>query len=243
MSSFFGTLTILCLIAFVVGMVKPKFIMRWASEAKQNRKWVAIITIVGMVVFSGLAANTMTPEENVAQQARQEQQKKDLEAKKQAEADKKAAEEKAAAEKAAAETKQKAADYNTLYNQVMAALQPADDAMQARKDAANARDFVGLINKMAAEKEAIATAKANLNNLSAPSSFDSEDKENFQKGKENLNQAMDQRNAFIVYMARYIQNQSETDLEMAQQSIQKSDAAGLAGCAYIITIGQKYNAN
>ena len=243
MSSFFGTLTILCLIAFVVGMVKPKFIMRWASEAKQNRKWVAIITIVGMVVFSGLAANTMTPEENVAQQARQEQQKKDLEAKKQAEADKKAAEEKAAAEKAAAETKQKAADYNTLYNQVMAALQPADDAMQARKDAANARDFVGLINKMAAEKEAIATAKANLNNLSAPSSFDSEDKENFQKGKENLNQAMDQRNAFIVYMARYIQNQSETDLEMAQQSIQKSDAAVFAGCAYIITIGQKYNAN
>ena len=254
MSSFFGALTTLCLIAFVVGMVKPKFIMRWAPEAKQNRKWVAIITIVGMVVFSGLAANTMTPEEKAAQQARQEQQKKDLEAKKQAEADKKAAEEqaaaekkdaeeKAAAEKAAAETKQKAADYNTLYNQVMAALQPADDAMQARKDVAAAGDFVGMINKMAAEKEAIATAKANLNNLSAPSSFDSEDKENLQKGKESLNQAMDQRDAFIVYMARYIQNQSKTDFEMAQQSIQKSDASMMAGFAYIVTIGQKYNAN
>lgn len=153
------------------------------------------------------------------------------------------AEQQAAEEKAAAETKQKAADYNTLYNQVIAALRPADDAMQARKDAAAAGNLVGLVNKMAAEKEAIATAKANLNNLSAPNSFDSEDRENLQKGKERLNQAMDQRDAFIAYMARYIQNKNKTDLEMAKQLVQESDASMMAGVAYIVTIGQKYNAN
>ena len=254
MSDFFGGLATISLIAFVVGMFKPSLIMRWAPEEKRNRKWVAIITFAGMILFSGLAANTMTPEQKAAQQAKQEQQQKEQEAKKQAEsekkaaeekaaAEKKAAEEKAAAEKAAAATKQKANDYNTLYNQIMTAMKPADDAMQARKDVASAGDFVGMINKMVEEKAAIANAKTNLNNLSAPSSFDSEDMDNFQKGKEHINQALDQRDAFIVYMARYIQNQSKTDFDMAQQSIKQSDASMMAGLAYIVTIGQKYNAN
>lgn len=236
MSNFFGALTTLCLIAFVVGMVKPKFIMQWASESKQNRKWVAIITIVGMVVFSGLANYTMTPEEKVAQQVRQEQQKKDLEAEKQAEADKKVAEEQAVIEK-------KVTDYNVLYNQVLTTFQPLDNATQARQDIAVTGDLVGLVNKMVVEKEAIATAKANLNNLSAPSSFDNEDKENWEKGKEKLNQALDQRDAFIAHMARFIKNHSETDLEMAKQLSQKSDASMMNGLAHIVIIGQKYNAN
>lgn len=247
MSSFFGALTTLCLIAFIVGMVKPKFIMRWASESKQNRKWVAIITIVGMVVFSGLAANTMTPEEKAAQQARQEQQKKDLEAKKQAEADKKAAEEQAKAEKKAAEeqakAEKKAADYNTLYNQVLTVFKPLDDATHARQEAATTGNLVDLVNKLVAEKEAVDTAKTNLNNLSAPSSFDSEDEENWEKGKEELNQALDQRNAFIAHLAHFIRNHSETDLEMAKQSGQKSDTSMMNGLAHIVIIGQKYNAN
>lgn len=107
MSSFFGMLLTVSLIAFVVGMVKPKLIMRWAPEEKQNRKWVALVTIACMVVFSFLAAHTMTPEEKAAQQAKQEQQLQEKEAKKQAEAEKKAAEEKAKAEKEAAEKQAK----------------------------------------------------------------------------------------------------------------------------------------
>lgn len=103
MSSFFGFLLILSLIAFVVGMIKPKLVMRWAPEEKQKRKWVAIVSVVCIVLFSYLASATMTPEEKAAQQAKQEQQLKEKEAKKQAEAEKKAAEEKAKAEKEAAE--------------------------------------------------------------------------------------------------------------------------------------------
>lgn len=196
----------------------------------------------------------MTPEEKAVQQARQEQQLQEKQAKEKAEAEKKAAEEraaaekkaaeeKAAAEKAAAANKQKADDYNALYSQVMSALEPADNAMQERKDVASAGDFVGMINKMVAEKEAIATAKANVSNLSAPASFDSDDKDNVEKAKSSIKQALDQRDAFIVHMARYIQNQSKTDLELAQQSIQKSDASLMAGLAYIVSIGQKYGAN
>lgn len=254
MSGFFGFLCTVCVIAFVVGMFKPGLIMRWGPEEKRNRKWVAIITIIGMIVFSGLAANTMTPEEKAAQQAKQEQRLQEKQAKEKAEAEKKAAEEqaaaekkaaeeKAAAEKAAAANKQRIDDYNLLYSQVMNALEPADNAMQARKDVAAAGDFVGMINKMVAEKEAIATAKVNVNGLSAPASFDSDDKSNLEKAKNSLSQGLDQREAFIVYMARYIQNQSKTDFEMAQQSIQKSDASIMAGLAYIVSIGQKYGAN
>lgn len=242
MSSFFGGLATISLIAFFVGMFKPSLIMRWAPEEKRNRKWVAIVTFAGMVVFSGLAANTMTPEEKAAQQAKQEQQLQEKAAKEQAKADKKAAEEKAAAEQAATANKQKANDYNILYSQVINALAPADNAMQARKDAANAGDFAGMVNRMVEEKEAIANAKANINNLSAPASFDSDDKNNLEKGKQLISTAMDQRDAFIVYMARYIQNQSKTDLEMAQQSIQQSDASMMSGMACIVSIGAKYGA-
>ena len=246
-------LATLSTLAFLVAMVKPKLIMRWGPEEKRNRKWAALVTIAGMVLFTFLASATMTPEEKAAQQAKQEQQLQAQKEKEQAEADKKAAEEQAAAEKkaeeekvaaeqAAAEKKQKAEAYKTVYNQVMAAMKPADEAMQARKDVANAGDFVGMVNKMVEEKQAIANAKADINNISVPNAFDDEDKENFSKGINSLNGSMDQRNDFIVHMARYIQNHSQTDLDMAKQCINKSDSQMMAGLAYIVSIGQKYDA-
>lgn len=101
MSNFFGTLATISLIAFVVGLFKPSLIMRWAPEGKRNRMWMSIVTLACVVAFTGLAANTMTPEEKAAQQAKQEQKLQEKQAKEQAEADKKAAEKKEAEQKEA----------------------------------------------------------------------------------------------------------------------------------------------
>lgn len=81
MSDFFGALATISLIAFIVGMFKPSLVMRWAPEEKRNKKWAAIVTLACMFVFSGLAANTMTPEEKAAQQTKKEQQIQEKQAK------------------------------------------------------------------------------------------------------------------------------------------------------------------
>ncbi|KHM51838.1 zinc-ribbon domain-containing protein [Anaerovibrio lipolyticus DSM 3074] len=199
---------------------------------ERHSKWKVICGVFAVLFLIGV----FMPKDNHSKQATSTNVTQEQEVNKKTDVN--------SAEKKAAEgKKQTAADYKILYNQVMGALQPADDAMQARKDVAAAGDFVGMINKMAAEKDAIATAKNNLSAISAPASFDSDDRDKLQKGKESIGKALDQRDAFIMYMARYIQNQSQTDFEMAQQSIKLSDAAMMAGLACIVSIGQKYNAN
>lgn len=94
----FGFLVFLCIVAFVVGMIKPSLIMRWAPEGKRNRKWVAVITIAGMIIFTFLAALNQTPEEKAAYQAKQEQKLQEKQKKEQAEAEEKQKKEQAEAE-------------------------------------------------------------------------------------------------------------------------------------------------
>ena len=74
MYSFIGILTVLLLVAFFVGMINPKFIMKWAPEEKRNRKWVIITTLAGLFVFGSLGNIVKPDKEQVTQQASQEQQ-------------------------------------------------------------------------------------------------------------------------------------------------------------------------
>lgn len=261
MSTIFTLLFILSLIAFVVGMIKPGLVMRLAPEEKRNRKWVAIVTLVGAIVFFFLAGITVTPEEKAAHQAKIEQQQQEKALKQQAAAEKKAAEDKAAAEMKAAENKkaeeeraakEKAAaevaalnrkrldDYNALYEQILSTVQPADDAMQARKDAASSGDVVGTVYRMKDERDAIELVKVDLSNISAPESFSLEDKKNFEEGKKLLIQSLDQRDTFIMYSARYIQNQTKENMELAQQFSKQSEASMMSAMGRIVGIGLKY---
>ena len=74
-------LTTLLLLAFIVGMINPKFIMRWAPEDKRNRKWVLIVTFICLFIFGSLGNIVKPNKEKVAQQAKQEQQLQENEVK------------------------------------------------------------------------------------------------------------------------------------------------------------------
>ena len=56
MSTFFGLLVFLCIVALVIGMIRPKLILRWGPEERRNRKTLAVVTIAGMILFTFLAA-------------------------------------------------------------------------------------------------------------------------------------------------------------------------------------------
>lgn len=182
MSTFFGLLVFLCIVALVIGMIRPKLILRWGPEERRNRKTLAVVTIAGMILFTFLAAQTQTPEEKAAYQQRQEQERlekaqkeADNQAKKEAEAAK------AAAEQAAASEQQKK-DIKNFYAQIMSACNGADNAMQKRKDAAQSGDVMGTINAMVAEKDAIGAARSNLQAIPVPDSFNGDDVQNWPKG-------------------------------------------------------------
>lgn len=107
LNTLFALLFVVCLIALIIGIIKPQLVVRWGEEGKRNRKSVLKfygIGVIAMFVLVGVTADdTKKAEETkaVAKPAKAEQ-KKELTAEEKAAAEQAAAE-KAAAEKAAAE--------------------------------------------------------------------------------------------------------------------------------------------
>ncbi|MGE7883745.1 hypothetical protein [Bacillus sp. NPDC094077] len=103
MNTLFALLFFVCLIALIIGIIKPQLVVRWGAEEKRNRKSVlkfyGIGVIAMFILFGVTSEDTKKTEE--AKPAKAEQ-KKELTAEEKAAAEKAAAE-KAAAEKAAAE--------------------------------------------------------------------------------------------------------------------------------------------
>ncbi|MGG2016418.1 hypothetical protein [Bacillus sp. S10(2024)] len=103
MSNLFLLLFLVCLVALVVGMIKPQLVVRWGDTEKRNRKSVLKYFGIGLIVlFVLLGATSSHEEKNSSSKSASVTQKKELTAEEKAAAEKAAAE-KAAAEKAAAE--------------------------------------------------------------------------------------------------------------------------------------------
>ncbi|MGG0291865.1 hypothetical protein ABEY30_00850 [Bacillus pacificus] len=108
MNTLFALLFFVCLIALIIGVIKPQLVIRWGLEEKRNRKSVlkfyGIGVIAMFILFGVTSEDTKKTEEAKTTEAKpaKAEQKKELTAEEKAAAEKAAAE-KAAAEKAAAE--------------------------------------------------------------------------------------------------------------------------------------------
>lgn len=108
MNSLFLILVLVCLVALIVGLVKPQKVIRWGDMEKRNRKSVLKYYGVGLIVFFvlfGVTSNNTgnTNKNDSASQSTTVSNKKELTAEEKAAEEKKAAEKKVADEKAAAE--------------------------------------------------------------------------------------------------------------------------------------------
>lgn len=102
LNTLFALLFFVCLIALIIGIIKPQLVVRWGSEEKRNRKSVLKfygIGVVAMFILFGVTSEGTKKTEEAKTEAKpaKAEQKKELTA------EEKAAEEKAAAEQAAAE--------------------------------------------------------------------------------------------------------------------------------------------
>ncbi|OHX33158.1 hypothetical protein [Bacillus mycoides] len=107
MNTLFALLFFVCLIALIIGIIKPQLVVRWGSEEKRNRKSVLKfygIGVIAMFILFGVTSEDTKKTEEAKTEAKpaKAEQKKELTAEEKAAAEKAAAE-KAAAEKAAAE--------------------------------------------------------------------------------------------------------------------------------------------
>ncbi|CKG50697.1 MULTISPECIES: hypothetical protein [Bacillus] len=107
MNTLFLVLFYVCLIALIIGIIKPQLVVRWGSEEKRNRKSVLKfygIGVVAMFILFGVTSEDTKKTEEAKTEAKpaKAEQKKELTAEEKAAAEQAAAE-KAAAEKAAAE--------------------------------------------------------------------------------------------------------------------------------------------
>ncbi|MGM1532234.1 hypothetical protein ACS2E9_12310 [Bacillus cereus group sp. BceL215] len=107
MNTLFLVLFYMCLIALIIGIIKPQLVVRWGSEEKRNRKSVLKfygIGVVAMFILFGVTSEDTKKTEEAKNEAKpaKAEQKKELTAEEKAAAEQAAAE-KAAAEKAAAE--------------------------------------------------------------------------------------------------------------------------------------------
>ncbi|MEK4500387.1 hypothetical protein [Bacillus sp. FSL R12-0069] len=107
MNTLFALLFFVCLIALIIGIIKPQLVVRWGSEEKRNRKSVLKfygIGVVAMFILFGVTSEGTKKTEEAKTEAKpaKAEQKKELTAEEKAAAEQAAAE-KAAAEKAAAE--------------------------------------------------------------------------------------------------------------------------------------------
>ncbi|MEH7151615.1 hypothetical protein V7095_14555 [Bacillus thuringiensis] len=111
MNTLFALLFFVCLIALIIGIIKPQLVVRWGSEEKRNRKSVLKfygIGVVAMFILFGVTSEGTKKTEEAQTEAKpaKAEQKKELTAEEKAAAEQAAAE-KAAAEKAAKEEEER----------------------------------------------------------------------------------------------------------------------------------------
>ena len=111
MNTLFALLFFVCLIALIIGIIKPQLVVRWGSEEKRNRKSVLKfygIGVVAMFILFGVTSEDTKKTEEAKTEAKpaKAEQKKELTAEEKAAAEQAAAE-KAAAEKAAKEEEER----------------------------------------------------------------------------------------------------------------------------------------
>lgn len=111
MNTLFLVLFYVCLIALIIGIIKPQLVVRWGSEEKRNRKSVLKfygIGVVAMFILFGVTSEDTKKTEEAKTEAKpaKAEQKKELTAEEKAAAEQAAAE-KAAAEKAAKEEEER----------------------------------------------------------------------------------------------------------------------------------------
>ncbi|MGH0596160.1 hypothetical protein [Bacillus mycoides] len=107
MNTLFALLFFVCLIALIIGVIKPQLVVRWGAVEKRTRKSVLKFYGIGLIAMFVLMVATAndtkkTEEANTEAKPAKAEQKKELTAEEKA-AGEQAAAEKAAAEKAAAE--------------------------------------------------------------------------------------------------------------------------------------------
>jgi competence protein ComEC len=61
MDILFFLLSLLCLVALVIGIIKPKVVIRWGSPAKKNRKNVLKVYGIGFILFFSLFSASIKP--------------------------------------------------------------------------------------------------------------------------------------------------------------------------------------
>ena len=111
LNTLFALLFFVCLIALIIGIIKPQLVVRWGSEEKRNRKSVLKfygIGVVAMFILFGVTSEGTKKTEEAQTEAKpaKAEQKKELTAEEKAAAEQAAAE-KAAAEKAAKEEEER----------------------------------------------------------------------------------------------------------------------------------------
>lgn len=111
LNTLFLVLFYMCLIALIIGIIKPQLVVRWGSEEKRNRKSVLKfygIGVVAMFILFGVTSEDTKKTEEAKNEAKpaKAEQKKELTAEEKAAAEQAAAE-KAAAEKAAKEEEER----------------------------------------------------------------------------------------------------------------------------------------
>lgn len=111
LNTLFALLFFVCLIALIIGIIKPQLVVRWGSEEKRNRKSVLKfygIGVVAMFILFGVTSEGTKKTEEAKTEAKlaKAEQKKELTAEEKAAAEQAAAE-KAAAEKAAKEEEER----------------------------------------------------------------------------------------------------------------------------------------
>lgn len=107
LNTLFALLFFVCLIALIIGVIKPQLVVRWGAVEKRTRKSVLKFYGIGLIAMFVLMVATAndtkkTEEANTEAKPAKAEQKKELTAEEKAAAEQAAAE-KAAAEKAAAE--------------------------------------------------------------------------------------------------------------------------------------------
>ncbi len=135
LNTLFALLFFVCLIALIIGIIKPQLVVRWGSEEKRNRKSVLKfygIGVIAMFILFGVTSEDTKKTEEAKTEAKpaKAEQKKELTAEEKAAAEQAAAE-KAAAEKAAAE---KAAAEKAAAEQVAAEKAAAEKAAKEEEE-------------------------------------------------------------------------------------------------------------
>ncbi len=74
MSTFFGFLSFICTIAFVIGMISPKIVLFFT--ARKSRGMVALVYLSAIFLFTLMSGATQTPEQKAAAERKDKESEK-----------------------------------------------------------------------------------------------------------------------------------------------------------------------